>query len=78
MAVPGATSNYLVNTTGGAFVDTTEGGTILGNTSTGTVITKALALKDNATMFGGGTLPKLLADGLNANQKALSAGTFAY
>lgn len=78
MAVPGATSNYLVNTTGGAFVDTTEGGTILGNMTTGTVITKALGLKDNAIMFGGGTLPKLLADGLNANQKVLSAGTFAY
>ena len=55
MPVPGATSNYLVNTTGGAFVDTTEGGTILGNMTTGTVITKSLGLKDNATMFGGGT-----------------------
>ena len=79
MAVPGATSNYLKNTSNGTFISTTEGGTILGNTSTNTnQITKALALKDNATVFNDGTKPKVLADGLSANQKILSAGTFAY
>ena len=79
MAVPANDAAYLVNTTGGAFPgDPTEGGTILGNTSTGTAITKALALKDNATEFKDGTKPKVLADGLSANQKAYSAGTFAY
>ncbi len=78
MAVPGASTNYLKNTSDGAFTATTEGGTILGNTSTGTVITKALALKDNATEFKDGTRPKELNDGLNHNDKALSAGTFGY
>ena len=57
---------------------TTEGGTILGNMTTGTVITKALALKDNAVEWAQGTLPRILADGLSANQKILSGGTFAY
>lgn len=57
----------------------TQGGTILGNNTTSTDrITKALALKDNATEWNDGTLPKVLADGLSANQKVLSAGTFAY
>ena len=80
MAVPANEAAYLVNTTGGAFPgDTTEGGTVLGNTSTGTAITKALALKDNATEFSDGTRPKEIADGLSANQKVLtSAGTFGY
>lgn len=76
MAVPSGGEKR--NTTGGAFTAITEGGTILGNTSTGTVITKALALKDNATAWPNGTLPRVLADGLSANQKAYSAGTFAY
>jgi hypothetical protein len=78
MAVPGATSNYLKNTSNGTFISITEGGTILGNTTTGTVITKALALKDNAAVFNNGTKPKVLANGLSANQKVLSGGTFAY
>ena len=78
MAVPGAYTNYLKNTTGGAFTAVTEGGTILGNTSTGTAITKALALKDNATDFGSGPNPRQLADGLQGNYKPLSAGTFGY
>ena len=77
MAVPSGGSDKR-NTTGGAFTATTEGGTILGNVSTGTVITKALALKDNAVEWAQGTLPRVLADGLNANQKILSGGTFAY
>jgi hypothetical protein len=80
MAVPANQAAYLVNTSGGAFSgDATEGGTILSNTTTGTVITKALALKDNATDFTDGTRPKVLANGLSANQKVLtSAGTFGY
>lgn len=78
MAVPGAFGNYLRNTTGGAFTTITQGGTILGNTSTGTAITKALALKDNATVFSKGTLPALLANGLVGTHKTLSGGTFAY
>lgn len=77
MAVPSG-NNDKKNTTGGAFTATTEGGTILGNTSTGTVITKALALKDNATDDAVGTKPKVLANGLSANQKILSGGAFAY
>lgn len=79
MAVPSNKAAYLVNTSGGTFISQTEGGTVLGNTSTNTdQITKALALKDNATEFKDGTKPKVLANGLSANQKALSAGTFAY
>lgn len=78
MAVPANDAAYLVNSDGGAFTAIREGGTILGNTSTGTVITRALALKDNATAWADGTLPRVLNDGLSANRKPLSAGTFAY
>ena len=79
MAVPANQAAYLVNTTGGAFPgEATEGGTILSNVTTGTVITKALALKDNATDFADGTRPKEIADGLSSNFKLLSAGTFGY
>ena len=77
MAVPSG-NNDKRNTSGGAFTATTEGGTILGNMNTGSVITKALALKDNAVEWAQGTLPRILADGLSANQKILSGGTFAY
>ena len=77
MAVPSG-NNDKRNTSGGAFTATTEGGTILGNMTTGSVITKALALKDNAVEWAQGTLPRILADGLSANQKILSGGTFAY
>tara|TARA_Y100000296_G_C5179860_1_gene263093 strand:- start:18278 stop:18940 length:663 start_codon:yes stop_codon:yes gene_type:complete len=77
MAVPSGNS-HLKNTSGGAFTATTQGGTILGNQTTGTAITKALALKDNATVWNQGTLPRVLANGLSGNQKAVSGGTFAY
>jgi hypothetical protein len=79
MAVPANEAAYLVNTTGGAFPgEATEGGTILSNTTTGTVITKALALKDNATVPLP-TGPKENANGLIANQKVLTGvGTFGY
>ena len=77
MPVPGATTNYLKNTANGTYVAAREGGTILGNTSTGTVITKALGLNDNAAVTLS-TLPREKANGLVANQKALTGGTFAY
>ena len=70
-------ANRLRNTTGGAFSEQTQGGSILGNTSTGSVITKALALKDNAADFIS-SLPKALDNGLAGAQKALTSGTFAY
>ena len=78
MAVPSSASAYLRNTTGGAFVKADQGGTILGNQITGSVITKALALKDNAKDFAVGNLPKELANGIVTNTKALAGGTFAY
>ena len=62
MPVPANDAAYLKNTTGGAFTAITEGGTVLGNTSTGTGITKALALKDNAAAWADGTLPRVLND----------------
>lgn len=70
-------ANRLRNTTGGAFNEQRQGGSILGNTSTGTIITKALALKDNATEFIN-SLPKALDNGLAGAQKALTSGSFAY
>jgi hypothetical protein len=70
-------ANRLRNTTGGAFNEQRQGGSILGNISTGTIITKALALKDNATEFIN-SLPKALDNGLTGAQKALTGGSFAY
>lgn len=78
MAVPSSTSDYLRNTTGGAFSAQSQGGTVLGNTTTGTVITKALALKDNATDFPNPPFPVNTANGSVSNHKPLSAGTFGY
>lgn len=76
MAVPSSNS-HLVNTTGGSFSAQTQGGTILGNVTTGAVVTNALALKDNAvTVTAQG--PKVLDNGLVGTQKTLSSGTFAY
>jgi hypothetical protein len=77
MAVPTPSNPAVRNTTGGAFVAQKQGGSVLGNTSVGDVITKALALKDNATEFIN-ALPKALNNGLASAQKALSGGTFAY
>jgi len=71
-------SNYLKNTTGGAYVAQSQGGTVLGNTTTSTDrITKSLSLLDNGAPFTA-TLPSERSNGLVANQKALSGGTFAY
>ena len=69
--------DYLKNTSGGAYTDQKQGGTLLGNTTTGDVITKSLSLLDNGAPFTA-TLPSERANGLVANQKALSGGTFAY
>ena len=78
MAVPSSNS-HLKNTTGGSFTSTTEGGTILGNTSTASgIITKALGLNDNSTDFGRAPLPLVKDNGLSGNRKTLSSGTFAY
>ena len=78
MAVP-SSNNHLKNTSGGAFTATTEGGTVLGNTTTTAgVITKALSLKDNSADFGRIPLPLVRDNGLSGNRKPLSAGVFAY
>jgi hypothetical protein len=78
MLMPVSTQgDYLKNTTGGAYVAQKEGGTILGNVTTGTVITKSLSLLDNGAPYTA-TLPSERANGLVANQKVLSGGTFAY
>lgn len=77
MAVP-SSNNHLVNTTGGSFTAQAQGGTVLGNTTTGNVITRASALKDNAADFGRAPIPAEAANGLIANQKVKSGGTFAY
>ena len=78
MAVPGASSNYLKNTVGGAFSAARQGGTILGNTTLGSVISKALSLIDNAVEYPKSPLPVALDNGLVGAEKALSSGTFAY
>ena len=78
MAVP-SSNNHLANTSdGGAFVAQSQGGTILGNTTTGDIITRASSLVDNASGFGKTPGPVEAANGLVANTKALSGGTFAY
>jgi hypothetical protein len=84
MAVPGASTNYLRSTTvgtAGSFSAQTQGGTLLGNAKTSTPaspIENLLPLKDNATAFPYGPRNIETANGLIANQKALSAGSFGY
>jgi len=78
MAVPSSNS-HLVNTVGGSYGGQTQGGTVLGNTSTVSgIITKAFPLIDTAVGEPLSTGPKALANGLVANQKIVSGGTFAY
>lgn len=78
MAVPSSNS-HLVNSVGGSYAGQTQGGTILGNSSTTSgIITKAFPLKDTAIGEQASPGPKALANGLVANQKVLSGGTFAY
>ncbi len=77
MAVPSGNS-HLRNTSGGAFSAQTQGGTVLGNQTTGSIITRALSLVANSVGWATGALPRVLNNGLSHNQKALSSGTFAY
>jgi len=77
MAVPSG-NNHLRNTAGGTFVSQRQGGTLLNNTTTGSVITRSFPLLSNAIEWNVGTLPVAKQNGLVANQKILSAGTFAY
>lgn len=77
MAVP-AGNSHLKNTSGGAFTQQTQGGTVLGNQTTGSIITKALSLISNSVNWASGALPRVLNNGLSHNQKSLSSGTFAY
>lgn len=78
MAVPSG-NNHLKNTAGSTFVAQRQGGTILGNTTTGSVITKALSLKTNAgDEWQTGAGPRLLDNGLVGNKKPFSSGTFGY
>jgi hypothetical protein len=78
MAVP-SNNSHLKNTTGGTFVSQTQGGTILGNDTTGDVITKSLTLLDGVAVApDSNMLPSVTASGIYNVQKALSAGTFGY
>lgn len=88
MAVPSG-NNHLKNTSGGAFTSQTQGGTLLGNGTTGDVISNALLLKDavdadikipfpiERAYPGFGSYPTNTG-GMYGTQKALSGGTFAY
>ena len=78
MPVPSSTADYLVNTTGGAFVAQSQGGTLLGNGTTGSVITKALLLKDATDADIKMPFPVASTTGIYGTQKAYSSGTFAY
>ena len=79
MPVP-QNNNHLKNTANGTFTAQTQGGTILGNTTTGDVITKASALKDNSVAWDEGTVPRVNSDATKVSTqiKAQSGGTFAY
>jgi hypothetical protein len=78
MPVPNSTSEYLVNTTGGAFVSQRQGGTLLGNGTTGSVITKSFLIKDATDADIKVPFPVAKSSGIYGTQKALSSGTFAY
>lgn len=87
MAVPGASANYLKNTTGGAFAAQEQGGTLLGNGTTGSVITKAFLLKDavDDVVKSYGVPERAYPSdaypdnsGIYGTQKCLAGGTFAY
>lgn len=78
MAVP-SNRSHMNDTAGNTFSAQTYGGTLLGNTTTGSVITKALSLKTNAgDEWQTGAGPRSLDNGLVGADKALSGGTFAY
>ena len=77
MAVPSGNS-HLQNTAGGAYTEQSQGRTILGNQTVGSAVTNALSLIDNTVDWDKGALPRVLNNGLSANQKAFASGTFAY
>ena len=73
-------NSHLKNTAGGSYTKQTQGGTIVGISTTTTIITKAIQVKDvntgNTTLT---TAPKELSGARTYNtQKILSGGTFAY
>ena len=82
MAVPNGSASYLKNTTGGAFSAQRQGGTLLGNDTTGSVITKSFPLKDAVDdvvkSYGVPERAYPAGGGMYGTQKALSGGTFAY
>jgi hypothetical protein len=77
MAVP-SSNNHLVNTVGGSFTATVQGGTILGNGTSSGPVANALLLLDAVDGLASGMGPKEVANGLSANTKSYSSGTFAY
>jgi len=78
MAVPSSNSHKR-NTTGGAFSEQTQGGTIINNDNTGDVITKAFQLNTaNNYDRPNNMLPRVSASGIYNVAKALSGGTFGY
>lgn len=84
MAVPNGSASYLKNTTGGAFSAQSQGGTLLGNGTVGSVITKAFLLKDaidnDKQVYGvvERAYPVAPTGGMYGTQKCLAGGTFAY
>lgn len=82
MAVPNGSASYLKNTTGGAFEAQRQGGTLLGNDTTGSVITKSFpiltAVDDVVKSYGVPEREYPVGGGMYGTQKALSGGTFAY
>jgi hypothetical protein len=83
MAVPSPSKPALANTTGGAFTEQTQGGTILGNGTTGSVITNAFLLLDAVDDLwnqAAGPVERAYpaGGGMYGTQKALAGGTFAY
>lgn len=77
MAVP-SNNSHLKNTTGGAFVAQSQGGTLLGNTTVGSVVTKALGLKDATDADIRVPFPAEKDNGLYGTTTAKGSGTFAY
>lgn len=75
-----SSNSHLKNTTGGSYTKQTQGGTIIGLSSTTPIITKAILVKDvNANDQTIYTYPKELSGSRTYNtQKILSGGTFAY
>ncbi len=84
MAVPGASANYLVNTTGGAFSAQTQGGTLLGNGVSSTPaspVANAFTLLDAAPLVHPDSLKPVTGAATNPwGQKVVSGSTggFAY